>query len=195
MLCLIWYVCHPVPCTGCILKHSCASLIVAVKQRAVCPQLSRSTCYLPPDRCLATLVWIFVFILQDLFDMLKSIKYSIIPKLNWNDRLFMGLCLILSLCFCLFLAPDQNPTGVQGFGTEHNNLVISWKVINMYLYNQICLIQQDNEFSMMTRLGSLHPAYPTFSCHSRCLASSPTVQGFTTKSCGGRRTSTASGPP
>ncbi|CAG08667.1 unnamed protein product, partial [Tetraodon nigroviridis] len=24
-------------------------------------------------------------------------------------------------------APDQNPTGVQGFGTEHNNLVISWK--------------------------------------------------------------------
>ncbi|XP_056137618.1 neuronal cell adhesion molecule-like [Lampris incognitus] len=24
-------------------------------------------------------------------------------------------------------APDENPTGVQGFGTEHNNLVISWK--------------------------------------------------------------------
>ncbi|XP_039470557.1 neuronal cell adhesion molecule-like isoform X10 [Oreochromis aureus] len=23
--------------------------------------------------------------------------------------------------------PDENPTGVQGFGTEHNNLVISWK--------------------------------------------------------------------
>lgn len=31
--------------------------------------------------------------------------------------------------FCFFLAPDQNPTGVQGFGTEHDNLVISWKVI------------------------------------------------------------------
>lgn len=27
-------------------------------------------------------------------------------------------------------APDENPTGVQGFGTEHNNLVISWKVIS-----------------------------------------------------------------
>ncbi|XP_074488446.1 neuronal cell adhesion molecule-like isoform X5 [Sebastes fasciatus] len=24
-------------------------------------------------------------------------------------------------------APDDNPTGVQGFGTEHDNLVISWK--------------------------------------------------------------------
>ncbi|CAN9498949.1 unnamed protein product [Ophioblennius macclurei] len=24
-------------------------------------------------------------------------------------------------------APDENPTGVQGFGTENNNLVISWK--------------------------------------------------------------------
>ncbi|XP_074534308.1 neuronal cell adhesion molecule isoform X11 [Halichoeres trimaculatus] len=24
-------------------------------------------------------------------------------------------------------APDENPTGVEGFGTEHNNLVISWK--------------------------------------------------------------------
>ncbi|XP_030588363.1 neuronal cell adhesion molecule-like isoform X4 [Archocentrus centrarchus] len=24
-------------------------------------------------------------------------------------------------------APDENPAGVQGFGTEHNNLVISWK--------------------------------------------------------------------
>ncbi|XP_042351445.1 neuronal cell adhesion molecule-like isoform X5 [Plectropomus leopardus] len=24
-------------------------------------------------------------------------------------------------------APDENPTGVQGFGTEHDNLVISWK--------------------------------------------------------------------
>lgn len=29
-----------------------------------------------------------------------------------------------------FSAPDENPTGVQGFGTEHNNLVISWKVIS-----------------------------------------------------------------
>lgn len=37
----------------------------------------------------------------------------------------------------MFLAPDQNPTGVQGFGTEHDNLVISWKVINLYLYNLI----------------------------------------------------------
>lgn len=34
-------------------------------------------------------------------------------------------------------APDQNPAGVQGFGTEHDNLVISWKVINMYLYSLI----------------------------------------------------------
>lgn len=39
----------------------------------------------------------------------------------------------------IFLAPDQNPTGVQGFGTEHDNLVISWKVIKMYLYNLIWL--------------------------------------------------------
>lgn len=29
-----------------------------------------------------------------------------------------------------FSGPDENPTGVQGFGTEHNNLVISWKVIS-----------------------------------------------------------------
>lgn len=29
-----------------------------------------------------------------------------------------------------FSAPDENPTGVQGLGTEHNNLVISWKVIS-----------------------------------------------------------------
>ncbi|XP_059190436.1 neuronal cell adhesion molecule-like isoform X3 [Centropristis striata] len=27
-------------------------------------------------------------------------------------------------------APDENPTGVQGFGTEHDNLVISWKPLN-----------------------------------------------------------------
>uniref|UniRef100_A0A673BNB6 Neuronal cell adhesion molecule n=1 Tax=Sphaeramia orbicularis TaxID=375764 RepID=A0A673BNB6_9TELE len=27
-------------------------------------------------------------------------------------------------------APDENPTGVQGFGTEHNNLVISWKPLS-----------------------------------------------------------------
>uniref|UniRef100_A0A665X4L7 Neuronal cell adhesion molecule n=1 Tax=Echeneis naucrates TaxID=173247 RepID=A0A665X4L7_ECHNA len=26
-------------------------------------------------------------------------------------------------------APDENPAGVKGFGTEHDNLVISWKVI------------------------------------------------------------------
>lgn len=32
--------------------------------------------------------------------------------------------------FVFFLAPDENPTDVQGFGTEHNNLVISWKVIS-----------------------------------------------------------------
>lgn len=31
-----------------------------------------------------------------------------------------------------FLAPDENPTDVQGFGTEHDNLVISWKVIKLY---------------------------------------------------------------
>lgn len=34
--------------------------------------------------------------------------------LNWN--LFVPL------------APDENPSGVDGFGTEHDNLVISWKV-------------------------------------------------------------------
>ena len=39
--------------------------------------------------------------------------------------------------YCLyFLAPDENPTGVEGFGTEHDNLVISWKVIK--LYEAIC---------------------------------------------------------
>ncbi|XP_062277340.1 neuronal cell adhesion molecule-like isoform X6 [Scomber scombrus] len=27
-------------------------------------------------------------------------------------------------------APDENPTGVQGHGTEHNNLVISWKPLS-----------------------------------------------------------------
>ncbi|XP_044049552.1 neuronal cell adhesion molecule-like isoform X15 [Siniperca chuatsi] len=27
-------------------------------------------------------------------------------------------------------APDENPTGVQGFGTEHDNLVISWKPLS-----------------------------------------------------------------
>ncbi|XP_056907088.1 neuronal cell adhesion molecule-like isoform X2 [Takifugu flavidus] len=27
-------------------------------------------------------------------------------------------------------APDQNPAGVQGFGTEHDNLVISWKPLS-----------------------------------------------------------------
>ncbi|XP_041852861.1 neuronal cell adhesion molecule-like isoform X15 [Melanotaenia boesemani] len=27
-------------------------------------------------------------------------------------------------------APDENPTGVQGFGTDHNNLVISWKPLS-----------------------------------------------------------------
>ncbi|XP_008310155.1 neuronal cell adhesion molecule isoform X4 [Cynoglossus semilaevis] len=27
-------------------------------------------------------------------------------------------------------APDQNPTGVEGFGTEHDNLVISWKPLS-----------------------------------------------------------------
>lgn len=30
------------------------------------------------------------------------------------------------------LAPDENPTGIQGYGTEHDNLVISWKVINFF---------------------------------------------------------------
>lgn len=41
-----------------------------------------------------------------------------------------------NVSFCLYfyisLAPDENPTGVQGFGTEHDNLVISWKVIKSY---------------------------------------------------------------
>ncbi|XP_072242292.1 neuronal cell adhesion molecule-like isoform X14 [Leuresthes tenuis] len=27
-------------------------------------------------------------------------------------------------------APDESPTGVQGYGTEHNNLVISWKPLS-----------------------------------------------------------------
>ncbi|KAM9753321.1 neuronal cell adhesion molecule-like isoform 2-T2 [Menidia menidia] len=27
-------------------------------------------------------------------------------------------------------APDENPTGVHGYGTEHNNLVISWKPLS-----------------------------------------------------------------
>lgn len=66
-----------------------------------------------------------------------------------------------------FLAPDQNPAGVQGFGTEHNNLVISWKVINMYLYNLILFnpsvffVLQGERVVMsfpITKLsGSLHP--------------------------------------
>jgi hypothetical protein len=30
--------------------------------------------------------------------------------------------------FVILLAPDVNPTDVHGVGTEHNNLVISWKV-------------------------------------------------------------------
>uniref|UniRef100_A0A8C9ZZB7 Neuronal cell adhesion molecule-like n=1 Tax=Sander lucioperca TaxID=283035 RepID=A0A8C9ZZB7_SANLU len=32
-------------------------------------------------------------------------------------------------------APDENPTGVHGFGTEHDNLVISWKVMKFYKSN------------------------------------------------------------
>uniref|UniRef100_A0A671Y451 Neuronal cell adhesion molecule-like n=1 Tax=Sparus aurata TaxID=8175 RepID=A0A671Y451_SPAAU len=32
-------------------------------------------------------------------------------------------------------APDENPTGIQGYGTEHDNLVISWKVINFFKSN------------------------------------------------------------
>lgn len=31
-----------------------------------------------------------------------------------------------------FPAPDENPAGVEGFGTESDNLVISWKVIKLY---------------------------------------------------------------
>lgn len=38
--------------------------------------------------------------------------------------------------FIFVLAPDENPTGVQGIGTQHDNLVISWKVIK--LYKAIC---------------------------------------------------------
>lgn len=53
-----------------------------------------------------------------------------------NEMLSLGSCFI-STSF-IFLAPDQNPTGVQGFGTEHDNLVISWKVINMYFYKRTC---------------------------------------------------------
>lgn len=37
-------------------------------------------------------------------------------------------------------APDENPTEVKGMGTEHNNLVISWKVFfisyNKYYQNE-----------------------------------------------------------
>ncbi|XP_051237590.1 neuronal cell adhesion molecule isoform X12 [Dicentrarchus labrax] len=32
-------------------------------------------------------------------------------------------------------APDENPTGVQGFGTEHDNLVISWKPLSGFQSN------------------------------------------------------------
>ncbi|KAG8012788.1 Neuronal cell adhesion molecule [Nibea albiflora] len=32
-------------------------------------------------------------------------------------------------------APDDNPTGVRGFGTEHNNLVISWKPLTGHQSN------------------------------------------------------------
>ncbi|XP_040894023.1 neuronal cell adhesion molecule-like isoform X1 [Toxotes jaculatrix] len=32
-------------------------------------------------------------------------------------------------------APDMNPTGVQGFGTEHDNLVISWKPLSGFQSN------------------------------------------------------------
>ncbi|XP_028286314.1 neuronal cell adhesion molecule-like isoform X2 [Parambassis ranga] len=32
-------------------------------------------------------------------------------------------------------APDQNPTGVHGYGTEHNNLVISWKPLSGHQSN------------------------------------------------------------
>ncbi|XP_054865077.1 neuronal cell adhesion molecule-like isoform X6 [Amphiprion ocellaris] len=32
-------------------------------------------------------------------------------------------------------APDENPTGVEGFGTEHNNLVISWKPLSGFQAN------------------------------------------------------------
>ncbi|XP_019128207.2 neuronal cell adhesion molecule isoform X4 [Larimichthys crocea] len=32
-------------------------------------------------------------------------------------------------------APDDNPTGVHGFGTEHNNLVISWKPLTGHQSN------------------------------------------------------------
>lgn len=32
-------------------------------------------------------------------------------------------------------APDENPTGVEGFGTEHNNLVISWKPMSGFQAN------------------------------------------------------------
>lgn len=36
-----------------------------------------------------------------------------------------------SICHRIFPAPDENPTDVQGYGTEYNNLVISWKVIKL----------------------------------------------------------------
>uniref|UniRef100_A0A3Q2YQW8 Neuronal cell adhesion molecule n=1 Tax=Hippocampus comes TaxID=109280 RepID=A0A3Q2YQW8_HIPCM len=39
-------------------------------------------------------------------------------------------------------APDENPTGVHGFGTEHDNLVISWKVIFYKVQEQMTLMSQ-----------------------------------------------------
>lgn len=38
-------------------------------------------------------------------------------------------------CNCLSLsAPDENPSEVKAMGTDHNNLVISWKVILNHTY-------------------------------------------------------------
>lgn len=39
----------------------------------------------------------------------------------------VNICLWLS-----FPAPDENPSEVKVMGTEHNNLVITWKVNHVY---------------------------------------------------------------
>lgn len=48
-----------------------------------------------------------------------------------------------SLYLFFVLAPDDNPTGVHGFGTEHNNLVISWKVIKSVLILKHLVFSRD----------------------------------------------------
>lgn len=52
--------------------------------------------------------------------------------LSFSRILFVFLLVILPFVFT-FPAPDENPTDVQGYGTEYNNLVISWKVIKLHM--------------------------------------------------------------